>query len=79
MARIHRLQQVKEGFRAGTSPTMMRSGRMRRQLRTRSRMAHLALAFEIGRAGFEGAPHGAVATATLRRSSQVMTRSSCSI
>ena len=36
-----------------TSPTMMRSGRIRRQFLTRSRMVIWPCAFEVGRAGFQ--------------------------
>ncbi len=36
-----------------TSPTMIRSGRIRRQFLTRSRMVTCADALEVGRAGFE--------------------------
>ena len=38
-----------------TSPTMIRSGRMRRQFLTRSRIVDLAAAFEVGRPGLQ--PH----------------------
>ena len=38
-----------------TSPTMIRSGRMRRQFRTRSRMVTCAVAFEVRRPRFQ--PH----------------------
>ncbi len=36
-----------------TSPTMIRSGRIRRQFLTRSRMVTCALAFQVGRPGFQ--------------------------
>ncbi len=50
-----------------TSPTMMRSGRMRRQFLTRSRMVDLALALEVGRAGFQPHRHAAAAAAARPR------------
>jgi hypothetical protein len=52
MAGVHRLQQI-EGLGPRTSPTMMRSGRMRRQFLTRSRMVTSPSPSRIGRAGFQ--------------------------